>query len=210
MSLRVVGICCTATPLAAWVAMIRNKAADIPNNSVAAARLRRQLEALLLEHRPFLRGLALKLYGNRADADDLVQDVMEKLLRTAPTLPESGHGRPWLAAVLHNQFIDRLRRANARKETPQAELTEPAVPVLAHVEPWWQALSADDVQAQMANLSDELRSAFELFTYQNKSYIEIAEQLQISKATVGTRILRARQKLRELLRPTTPEEDRHE
>ncbi len=188
--------------------MIRNKAADIPKDSLADARMRRQLEALLIEQRPFLRGLAMKLYGNRADADDLVQDVMEKLLRSGPALPEPGHGRPWLAAVLHNQFIDRLRRANARKETPQAEVPDPPAP--AHVEPWWQALSSDDVRAQMAKLSDELRSAFELFTYHNKSYIEIAEKLQISKATVGTRILRARQKLRELLQPLAPDEDCHE
>lgn len=193
--------------------MVRNKAPDIPQDSLAAARQRRHAETLLVAQRDFIRGMALKLCGNHADADDLLQDVTVKILRNHSVLPKPGQERPWLAAVAHNSFIDRVRRAAARKESAREELDTvagAAAVVAAPSEPWWHGLSSDDVRAQVAQLSAELRSAFELFTFEGKSYIEIAAQLQISKATVGTRILRARQRLRELLEARRPLEERHE
>lgn len=143
-------------------------------------------------HGDYLRALARKLCRSRTDADDLVQDVLVKVLRTP--IPPCVNERAWLGRVMHNQFIDTLRRRQTRREE---ELVDAPVPV--EPEAWWQTVSFDDVRAMVAQLPDEQRVTFEMFVIDGKSYDDIAEELAIAKATVGTRILRARQKLRLML-----------
>lgn len=159
------------------------------------ARHRRRVEQLNLRHDVYLRGLARKLCRAHIDPDDLIQDLLEKLMRTQP-LPEVENERAWLARILHNLFIDKLRRHQARREDLGED--EPAAPVTDQVA-WWEALGEDAVRAAANQLSPEQRTTFELFAFEGKSYDQIAAQLRIAKATVGTRILRARLRLRELL-----------
>ena len=64
---------------------------------------------------------------------------------------------------------------------------------------WWEELTACEVRAVLACVPDEQRITFEMFAFDGKSYDEIARQLHIAKATVGTRILRTRNRLRVLL-----------
>lgn len=127
------------------------------------------------------------------DPDDLVQDTFLRTLRSP--VPAGANERAWLSRVMQNLFIDAIRRHGARRED---ELGEVAAPI-ADDEAWWKALSADDVRAAVARLPDDQRIVFTMFAFENKSYIQIAAATGIAKATVGTRILRARQRIRELL-----------
>jgi len=162
--------------------------------SIDDARRLRQVEQWTRSHADYLRQLAHKLCRSQFDPDDLVQDVFEKLVRSP--IPTGANERAWLARVMHNQFIDMTRRRAARRED---ELPE-AIPAPVEGEPgWWHALDAEDVRMTLAKLPEEQRATFELFAFENKSYDEISAALGIAKATVGTRILRARLKLRELL-----------
>jgi RNA polymerase sigma-70 factor, ECF subfamily len=159
-------------------------------------RRRDRLEDLTRQHGPFLRGLAGKLCRSRLDPDDLVQDVLEKVIRTVHAIPPDANERAWLARVLHNTFVDKLRRAATRRE----EAIDGAEPTAdGEVVAWWSALTEDAVRAQVAKLPSEQRITFERFAFDRKSYDEIAAELGIAKATVGTRVLRARLKIRELL-----------
>ena len=63
---------------------------------------------------------------------------------------------------------------------------------------WWEKLDADDIRARLHELPAELRDAFSLFALEGCSYQEIASRLDIPKATVGTRILRARRRIKQL------------
>jgi RNA polymerase sigma-70 factor (ECF subfamily) len=153
------------------------------------------LEELTRRHREFLRGLAGRLCRHQLDPDDLVQDVLEKTMMNA--IPEGANERAWLARVMHNLFVDRLRRVAARREQAIEHHVDPVAPVDSDA--WWSALTEDAVRAQVAKLPSEQRITFERFAFEGKTYDEIAEELQIAKATVGTRILRARLKIRELL-----------
>lgn len=140
-----------------------------------------------------LASLARRFAWTGLDADDLAQEVAEKLLRRP--MPEAVRIQPWLARVMRNLAIDQLRRRRLRREERGAE-------PYAHDEPeaaWWEVLSDEDVRAQVARLPGEQRLVFELFAFEGRSYVEIAARLGIPKATVGTRILRARQRLRQLL-----------
>jgi RNA polymerase sigma-70 factor (ECF subfamily) len=66
-------------------------------------------------------------------------------------------------------------------------------------QPWWEDISPEQVREAVTRLPDELRCAFERFAFERKSYKEISAELGVPVATVGTRVLRARRRLRVLL-----------
>jgi RNA polymerase sigma-70 factor (ECF subfamily) len=164
--------------------------------SMQEARERKRADELMRQHGDYLLGLAKRLCRNHFDPEDLVQDVLEKTVRSPDAIPAGANERAWMSRVLHNQFIDRVRRTQTRREQPM-EAEPIATP--PEQEAWWQTLTSDQVRAQLARLPADQRETFELFIFQQLSYDEIAARLTIAKATVGTRILRARAKLRELL-----------
>lgn len=161
-------------------------------------RSRQRFDRAVREHRPVLLDLARRLCRTHIDADDLVQDVLETTLQHIAELPDDTNLVAWMTRVMRNRFIDRCRRLKVRgTQTPIED-----VPVAAPVkddEAWWQRLGADDIRARLAELPADQRRAFELFAFEGASYQEIAERLGIPKATVGTRILRARARLKQLL-----------
>jgi len=159
------------------------------------ARKHRQIEAWSRVHGDYLRNLAQRLCRTHLDPDDLVQDLFAKALVT--TMPEGANERAWLSRVLHNLFIDKLRRRDARREDLTDDVRELAAAEDNRV--WWERLSEEAVRSEVANLPDEQRVTFELFAYRGRSYDQIAAELGIAKATVGTRILRARKRLRDVL-----------
>src|SRR5688572_20113400 len=175
-------------------AVLREETATDPVVSLVDARQRKIVSELSQRHAAFLRSLAHKLCRGQLDADDLVQDVFEKLLRHP--LPESANERAWLSRVMNNLFIDKVRSRNARREDPIEEDPVSSAPVPGE---WWETLSTADIRAQLPHLTDEQRETFVLFAFEGRTYDEIAAQLGIAKATVGTRILRARQRIRERL-----------
>ena len=164
---------------------------DTPGSSVLGSGT--QIGDLSKAHGDYLRALARRLCRDHFDPDDLVQDT---LLRTLSSpIPEGANERAWLSRVMQNRFIDLVRRRDARREEELGELPA-AIP---DDELWWRSLSADDVLAATERLPDDQRVAFKLFAFDGKNYAEIAEAQGIAKATVGTRILRARLRIRELL-----------
>src|SRR5262249_30074781 len=74
-----------------------------------------------------------------------------------------------------------------------------AVPANDEDAPIWSAITTEDVRRAAANLPRELREVYVLFALEGRSYIEVSEQLGIPKATVGTRLSRARARLKEQL-----------
>jgi RNA polymerase sigma-70 factor, ECF subfamily len=154
------------------------------------------------KHQAPLYGLALRLCGNTADAADLVQDTFERAFRSYGQLPSGANERAWAAAILHNRFIDGCRR---KKRTPIHEQVEDLALDPEPPAPAWLDITPEQVQAALAKIGDEFRVVYELATSQNRSYKEIAAQLRLPAATVGTRLIRARRKLRRLLTPLVRE-----
>jgi RNA polymerase sigma-70 factor, ECF subfamily len=149
---------------------------------------------------PELTQMARRLCRSNIDPDDLVQDVLEKTLRSP--VPEGANVRAWLSRVMRNLFIDKLRRDRSRREDLTAEPT--AASPTDEPPAWWELLSEEEVRAVLARVPADQRITFELFAFEGKSYDEIAATLDIAKATVGTRILRTRQRLRSLLGACQP------
>lgn len=160
------------------------------------------MDSFATEHWQYLVALARR--AGDVDAEDVAQDVFERWLRSRERLAPSTNVRAWMAVVLRHLIIDRQRRRRVSPErlalgeqTVEEHGVEPAL--RTEPERWWHALGRGDVEAALAGLSSPQRTAFELFELEGKSYDEVAAALQISRSTVGVRVLRARRRLRELL-----------
>lgn len=176
-----------------------------PGTSQAAAvepidelRARRRLSELSREHHPFLLGLARKLCRGHFDPEDLVQDVLLKAVAHFERLPPDVNHAAWMARVMRNLFIDRLRAQRAAPVPTELDPTAVAALAPEQIE-WWETLTADEIRAAIPRLPTELQAAFERFAFERQSYKQIAEALGVPIATVGTRVLRARRQLRVML-----------
>jgi RNA polymerase sigma-70 factor (ECF subfamily) len=164
-------------------------------------------EEQVLPHRAALRTLALTLCKNSDGADDLVQDTLVRALGSFRA-GEIANVRGWLFAVLHNLFIDQCRRGrNASAPLPAnivAPVEEPAT------NPAWATITSEELAVAVSKLDEEFRVVFQLFEVERRSYDEIAARLRIPKATVGTRLVRARRKLRDALLARGGQEASHD
>jgi RNA polymerase sigma-70 factor (ECF subfamily) len=176
-------------------------------NLAGPERARTDFEAVVLPHRPAILAVALRLSGDSAEANDLVQDTYERALRRYGSFAPGTNARAWLVAILHNLFVDRCRRARVRPLVVPIDRSDD----LAADEPTepqdWSEITMEQLDAAVAQLGAEFRETFRLHAIERRSYQEIALQLGISKATVGTRLFRAREKLRAILRVRSDEED---
>ncbi|HUJ26841.1 MAG TPA: RNA polymerase sigma factor [Myxococcales bacterium] len=157
------------------------------------------LESDLVSHLPYLRSLALHLCGRPDEAADLVQEAMERGLRWARTLPAGSNVRAWLRRVLWNLFIDRWRRQAREALEAVADLDAiPANDDQPEPQPRWAAIDDDRLQAAVASLPSAFRTVYQLHA-QGHDYRAISRRLGLPAATVGTRLHRARKKLRTAL-----------
>jgi RNA polymerase sigma-70 factor (ECF subfamily) len=145
---------------------------------------------------PTLSTIARRLCGNRHDADDLVQDTIERALRAGASYAEQGSRLGWLATILRNRFRDSCRQAH-RHAPPTDEVDrhaapEPGSPVA------WEQITEEQVAKAIALLPPAFRRVYELHAG-GRAYTAIADELGISVNTVGTRLARARGKLKVLL-----------
>jgi len=80
--------------------------------STAAA----EFEGMIKPHLDYLYGLALRLSGNRSEAEDVVQDALVKAFRAFPDLRNRERPGLWLTRVLTSCFYDRLRTKLGERE----------------------------------------------------------------------------------------------
>jgi RNA polymerase sigma-70 factor (ECF subfamily) len=168
-----------------------------PARAAAPASRRNEVEQVFRTHEAFLRRLAVRLCRATFDPEDLVQDMLERIVAHGEAWTSVIDHRAWMARVLRNLFIDRLRRRTTGPKQTALDDEAPGLPPDA--QPWWRGLGADDIRALLGELSDDLRRPFELFAFHGCSYSDVAARLGIPKVTAGTRILRARRRLKQLL-----------
>ena len=149
------------------------------------------------ELRRFAVMLARRLGRGQFDAEDLAHEALERWLRSAPQLAAVANPRAWITVVLRRLLVDRLRRRRAAAEV-FADCTALAV-IEPDTAPWWQQIEVGVVRRELGRLPPALRETFELFSFEARSYQEIAYQLNIAMGTVGTRISRARALLKRRL-----------
>jgi RNA polymerase sigma-70 factor (ECF subfamily) len=160
-------------------------------------------------HHAALEAFAMKLCRNRSDARDLVQDTFERALATLQSGVSIVNERSWLYTVLQNLFLERLRRAKRQPAASDVDVASDVVaPPRAEPAPAWLDLTRADLDAAVAQLEPEFRDVYRMHSFEGRAYTEIAAALGIPQNTVGTRLLRARKKLREILERVLPEANR--
>jgi RNA polymerase sigma-70 factor (ECF subfamily) len=168
---------------------------------------RAAFERLVREHEAALLAFATRLAGAPSDARDLVQDALERALSRFDTFEQGTNARAWLFTILHRAFIDRCRRRAVEKRTDCIDDVQIAAPEPLEP-PRWADVTADQLAAAVERLDDDFRNAYRLHAVEALSYQDIAARLSIPVNTVGTRLARARKKLRALLEGAMEREGR--
>jgi RNA polymerase sigma-70 factor (ECF subfamily) len=147
----------------------------------------------LVELIPRLRRYARALVGDRASADDLVQDTLERAWAKLHLYRRGTDLRAWLFTVMHNVHVNKVRATRA------TDTLDDEMPELALRPPQADALLVRDLDRAIALLPAEQRAVLLLVTLEDMSYEEVARTLAIPMGTVMSRLSRAREKLRALL-----------
>jgi RNA polymerase sigma-70 factor, ECF subfamily len=151
-----------------------------------------------------LRILALRWSPGPEEAEDLLQDTVERALRKLHRHRPGTNVRAWVRAIMYHLAVDRsrYRRREALARTAfehvAVEEDEPAPPEPPPLPPM------EEVRASVDRLTEPYRTAFRLWALERRSYREISRLEGIPVGTVGTRLLRARAQLRHLLIETAP------
>ncbi|MBV8490997.1 MAG: sigma-70 family RNA polymerase sigma factor [Candidatus Eremiobacteraeota bacterium] len=156
------------------------------------ARDARAFEVLYDGHHRLVYGLALRMLGDAAGAEDVTQSVFLKVWN-APDLFRGGNFGAWIARVARNRSLDVLRSRSTRNESelpaalPEAEPMEDLA---------FARIDAARVRAALASLPNELREPIELGFFGGITHEEIAKRSGTPLGTVKTRIRSGLRKLR--------------
>ena len=162
-------------------------------------------EGIVEEHSDRVYRLALRLTGNRHDAEDLTQEVFVRVFRSLHTYTP-GTFEGWLHRITTNLFLDQARRKqrirfDALSDERAARLASASpAPETAYTERTFD----DDVEAALAALPPDFRAAVVLCDIEGLSYEEIADILGAKLGTVRSRIHRGRGLLRAAIAHRAP------
>jgi RNA polymerase sigma-70 factor (ECF subfamily) len=159
------------------------------------------LAVLHERYRLFAHAVAVRILGDGARAEDVVQDAFLAVWRKAPTYAVArGSVRTWLATIVRNRAIDLVRSPRERLARPghdDAEhlqsMVDPAPLVVDEVV---GALDRDLVRAAVDGLPDEQRHAIGLAFFRGLSHSEISEHTGVPLGTVKSRIRLGIQRMR--------------
>jgi RNA polymerase sigma-70 factor (ECF subfamily) len=148
------------------------------------------------EHADAVYAFLLNLTRQEADASDLLQECFIKLVHS--DLKEVGKPRAFILKLAYNQFIDFCRRQSTRNKYEESAMQE--VEIFARTDdPDSQAVRRE-LDEGLASLPDEQRAVVFLKLWQDFTFEEIAQTLEISPNTAASRYRYGIDKLRGELR----------
>ena len=148
---------------------------------------------------PRLRRYARAMLGDRAAADDLVQDTLERAWSRFAQWRAGSDLRAWLFGIMHNLRVDQLRRGVLPTHSLDDEACEvPTRPTQS------DRLEVMDLESALRQLPDDQREVLLLVALEEMSYAEIAAALGIPIGTVMSRLSRGRERLRQIMEGRLP------
>jgi len=140
---------------------------------------------------------AYRLSGSAPDADDLTQETFCKAQTQFRNLRNAERAKPWLFSICRNLYLHRLRTEKQRPTVPLdavAEIPEDLPEDLPAIDP-------EQLQEALDELPELFRTPLILFYFEEFSYRDIAEQMDLPIGTVMSRLARAKATLRQRLFP---------
>src|SRR5579883_594695 len=140
---------------------------------------RRAFDELTRAHYAGLRAFAVRLCGDGADANDLVQDTLERAYKRFDSLGGGANTRAWLFTILHNAFIDRCRRRKPERPTDQIDHVEDDAahpPGEVPEVPAWAKVTAEQLRAAIEGLDPVFRVVYRMHAIEQRSYQDISAE----------------------------------
>jgi len=159
----------------------------------------REIEAEI----PRLRRYARALTRDLISADDLAQECLTRALSKLHLWQQGTDLRAWLFTILHNQYINHVRRT--AREGTAIGLSE-REPLLARAPQQGSRLELRDLERAIAKLPRTQRSVILLVGLEGMSYGEVATALGVPVGTIRSRLSRGREALRRLTGIVQPDE----
>ena len=160
----------------------------------------RSVQQLVDSHYESLYRYAYRLSGSAADAEDLTQDTFCKAQLQLAQLRESQRARAWLFSILRNAYLHRARSQRQHPHVPLdvvGDLAETPPEPLPEVDP-------QQLQEALNELAEVFRTPIILYYFEDFSYRDIAEQMDLPIGTVMSRLARAKAYLRSRLLKAAP------
>ncbi|MDX1588369.1 MAG: RNA polymerase sigma factor [Oleiphilaceae bacterium] len=168
-----------------------------------------QFDALIRPHLDSLFRLAYHLSGERSDAEDLVQDVLVKLMPKTDELGRIERLRPWLKRVLYRQFIDHHRKQTRRLDVNLVAFGSTALDddqgdimerMANSLEGPADSLDNEQLRQSIRKILGELkpdqRALIVMHDMEGRPQEEIAEILEVPVGTIKSRLHRTRAQLK--------------
>lgn len=156
----------------------------------------KKTDHLIEEHIPRLRRYARALTGDLTRADDLVQDTLERAWSKFHLWRSGSDLRAWLFSIMHNVYVNGVRKNSAAPMLLPLEDDALDVPVRAGQD---DGLQVRDLHAALGCLSYEQREVLLLVGLEEMRYQEVAKVLDVPLGTVMSRLSRGRERLRQIM-----------
>lgn len=152
-------------------------------------------EEIVRKYSDMIFGVAMRYVRNRTDADDVYSDVFYRYFRRKRTFDSEEHRKAWLLRVtvncskeflINRKYGDELNEDMFGSETLYGTSEASAEDIMA-------------VREALKHLDDDYREIIELYYFSGLTVSEIGQMLQKSTNTVKSQLLRARNKLKEML-----------
>lgn len=162
---------------------------------------RADIAQLVADHHAVLYRYAYRLSGSAADAEDLVQQAFLTAHRKLDQVRSAANVRSWLFAVLRNAFLKSCRKQGL-VNAGDLDLSLDSFPEEIPDPP---LVDSHELQAALDELPAEFRVVVLMFYFEQRSYKDIAEELDLPIGTVMSRLSRAKSHLRGRLSPEDSE-----
>ena len=161
-----------------------------------------EFERLALEHIDALYNFAVYLTRNPPEADDLVQETYLRAFRFADRFTPGTHLRSWLFQILRNTFLTFYRVRERESAIADDGVPDWDVPMFHDApEDSSSVMEAHtDLERALRRLPEEFRTVLLLAEVEGMPLEEVARVMECPVGTVKSRIFRAKERLRALLR----------
>ncbi len=157
------------------------------------------MENFLLAYKDKFYRFALRLTGDRDDADDIMQELAIKIWKKGEDFEKIENKEAWCMTVTRNLSIDRIRKNKMREH----ESIEDAYKVSSDSRNPEKILESDDLMTKLKHLISSMpenyKTVIQLREIEEMTYKEIAEIMDIDLHKVKVYIFRARKMLQQLI-----------